>query len=430
MPLAGSNSAIAVWPSGKLDGATGPNVREYGRMNNPASGPAVDDVNEFSAYVPIANAYMIFIAPLLAALWLYSVTLLLALYSVVWTFVVAPIDTQALLDLMWAAVDTKWWTDVSIAMGEQSAWVLPSLLATVLGLGAGIYAVPRPAARRRLGAFATVVALGASAWAWLAVPGLWLGGDVVIVWAGLLVGATIAIVGGEAAAFVSARLTREQLIERISARDLDGKYYGPPAWRKPQRAAWPLAVAWLAGGPAFVSVVEWICFEVANQGGLGAFLIATFLIAAVIVPIAWFSAQPIGRASGRRSVVGLLARLGAAGLVLTILVATSVRFFDVGARVSEGSEGLAVIALAHLIWALALIVAAAPAWRSRLPSSRGALERLSLAGAARDLMWLRTETQSKRLREAFAERFPPPEPEVSPRPGAWVHAVNWLRRRC
>jgi hypothetical protein len=399
-----------------------PLLRKHERMSPDGAEREQSDVHDFAAGVPLARAYWIFFTPLLLVAWVGCVALLLAFYSVVWTFLLSPVDTAWLPSLFWAIANVDWWTAVAPAVASQSPWVLPSLLATTLGLCAGIYAVSRPPAHRRLGTFAVLTAIASSTWAWMSVPALWLSDNPVLVWAGLLVATTTAIIGGEAGAFVRTRLSKDRLIELIGSLQRRVYALAPQGWRTALAAPTAVVVLWLLGWPVLLATIQIAVFTLSNQAGVGIYLVLHILIAGVVLPLAWLAGQPVLETTTRRLALGLIARGAAAFAVFALPTWVGLRFFFLASEMPPDAQVVGwAPGIAYIAWGALLAASVLPAIVSVRPASgvavaaqpsRGRVERITLAGAARDLALAQAIDHLRTVREQLVERFPD-EPQAN-----------------
>ncbi|MCU1534553.1 MAG: hypothetical protein JWR53_1034 [Glaciihabitans sp.] len=106
----------------------------------------------------------------------YALALILTISTWLWIVVLTPIDLDWLVPLVKQASDREWWTLASTRIAGESPWVMPSALATTIGLCAAIYALPKPDrdTYARLALIAVLISSGASLWAWFSLASAFL----------------------------------------------------------------------------------------------------------------------------------------------------------------------------------------------------------------------------------------------------------------
>jgi hypothetical protein len=120
------------------------------------------------------TALLLFLWPMLVTYFFFLVLIIVVVLDWLWSAALIPVNLDWLTPVTRGMFDSGWWTLASERVAAQSTWVLPSALATVIGICAAIYAMPNPtqAAYRELSALAMSVAALTSLWAWIAVPAI------------------------------------------------------------------------------------------------------------------------------------------------------------------------------------------------------------------------------------------------------------------
>jgi hypothetical protein len=230
-----------------------------------------------------AAGVILFIWPVVLVYIILSLLFVAALLDWLWGTVLTPVSLDWLAPILKAAVDPGWWKDSAARVAAQSAWVLPSALATVIGICAAIFAMPRPDEKtvRQLSTLAMMVAFIASFWAWFASPAVLLAADPVPAIGGLFVGFLVCLLAGQSTSFVRNEQTKHEVQqEEVNRSRSFISWMSSNGWR---RRRFPLArVVVLALLPAAAATaMVAIAMAETNEAGIATYGLYNFLIGLV-----------------------------------------------------------------------------------------------------------------------------------------------------
>jgi hypothetical protein len=373
---------------------------------------------------PTFTFFMVLIWPIVAILLVYFLLVILLMAVWLWS-VVAPVDLEWLTPALEQAVDDEWWADASTRFAAASAWVMPSFLATTIGLCAAIFALPNPdqSAYSRLARIAIAIASVAALWAWASFPSAFLADDrnPVPAVSALALAAVIALLAALSGSFIRNADARVELLRSQRARlrsTVD--WMTGQGWRVHRPDPWWRIALWAFVPAMLVTLVQAGIFVGVDYGIAPIYLLFNLGIGAAVWAVGLVVSWPIVARSLPMRILTQFVR----PFCIVVAVVVPVVFAGQIGGWDPFRPRIALLAATYVIWSVAVVLTHTPVayvgLRKRLGVRLGSAAENNWAGVldwtlAASVLELRLARGRERLASLDA-RIEASTPAPSPRP--------------